>query len=186
MLSDFFCVEELKNTRTGGYDTEIVRKGQERNDLEKKNKQRPKNFKEIKSFWETFSASNHSVCKTTQMPQKENIKIGSKQGSNITPSGKTNSGNVTDRKTPDIDEQFKDDELCPGLDRSQNMNASETPKTETTESSLQNVYSQNVSRIGRQPEERQEITSNMNMLHGANQFESTLRRLHVYGTLCLR
>lgn len=163
MLSDFFGVEELKNTRTGGYGMEIVRKGQERNDREKKDKQTTGNFKEIKSFWETLSVDKHSVWKTTQIPQKEKIKIGSKQGSNITPSGKTYSGNVTDRKTPNIDEQFKDDELCPGLDRSRNM-----------------------SRIGRQPEKRPEITSKMNMLHGANQFESTLRRLHVHGTLCFR
>lgn len=165
---------------------EIVRKGQERNDREKKDKQTTGNFKEIKSFWETLSVDKHSVWKTTQIPQKEKIKIGSKQGSNITPSGKTYSGDVTDRKTPNIDEQFKDDELCPGLDRSRNMNASEIPKTKTTISSLQNVPSQNVSRIGRQPEKRPEITSKMNMLHGANQFESTLRRLHVHGTLCFR
>lgn len=138
------------------------------------------------SFWDTFSSGKHSVYKTTQMPQKEKIKIkiGSKQWGNITPSGKktTYSGHVTDRKTPNINKIFEDDEsMCAGLDRSQNMNASEFPKTNTTIISLQNV-----SGIERRPEDRTEMTSNMNMLYGANQFESTVRWLHVHGTLCLR
>lgn len=135
------------------------------------------------SCWDTFSSGKHSVCQTTQMQQKEKIKIGSKQWGNITPFGKkTYSGHVTDRKTPNIDKIFKDDEsMCSGLDRSQNINASEFPKTNTIIIPLQNV-----SGIGRQPKDRPEMTSNMNMLYGANQIESTLRRLHVHGTLCLR
>lgn len=172
----------MKNTRTGGYCTEIDRKGQERNDPKKKYKQRAENFKEIKSFWENLSAGKHSVCETTQMPQKEKIEIGRKQWSNITPSGKTYSGHVTDRKTSNIDKILKDDEsICSGLDRSQNIYASEIPKTKTTINPLQYVPWS-----GRQPEERPEITSNMNMLHGGNPFESTLRRLHLHETLCLR
>lgn len=180
LLSDFLCVDELKNNRTSGYGMETARRGQDRNDPEKKDKQRAGNFKEIKSSWENFFAGKQSDCKTTQMQQKE--KIDSKQLSKITSSGETYSGHVTDRKTFNIDTIFKDDEsICSGLDRSQNMNASEIPKTKTTISPLQNE-----SRIGRQPKERPEITSNMNMLHGGNQFESTLRRLYLHETLCLR
>lgn len=178
-----FCVEELKNTRTGGYGTEIGWKGQGKNDPKKKYKQRAEHFQKIKSFWENFSAGKHSVCKTTQMPQKEKIEIGGKEWRNITPSGKTYSRHVTDRKTSNIyiDNIFKDDKsICSGLDRSQNIIPSEIPKTKTTISLLQK------SLIRRQPEERPEITSNMNMLHGGNQFESTLRRLHLHETLCLR
>lgn len=182
MLSDFFCVEELKNTKTGGYDTEISWKRQERNDPKKKYKQRAEHFKKIKSFLENCSASKHSDCKTTQMPQKEKIEIGSKEWRNLTPSGKTDSWHVTDRKTSNIDNIFKDDKsISSGLERSQNIIASEIPKTKTTISLLQNL-----SLIGQQPEERPEITSNMNMLHGGNQFESTLRRLHLHETLCSR
>lgn len=174
------CVDELNNARTGGYGMETARRGQYRNDPEKKDQQRPKNFKEIKSFWENFSAGKPSVCKTTKMPQKE--KIDSKQWNNITPSGETDSGHGIDGKTFNIDKIFKDDKsICSGLDRSQNINASEIPKTKTTISPLQNL-----SRIGRQPEERPAITSNMNMLHRGNQFESTLGRLHLHETLCLR
>lgn len=168
MLSDF-CVEELKNTITGGCDTEIARKEQEK-------KKRAEHFKEIQSFWENFSSGKHSVCKTTQMQQKE--EIGSKQWRNITFCRKTH----TDRKTSNIDKIFKDDEsVCSRLDISQYINASEIPKTKKTVSLLQNV-----STIRRQPEERPEITSNMNMLHRGNQFESTLGKLHLYETLCLR
>lgn len=36
----FFCVEELKNTRTGGYGKKIDWKGQERNNPEKKTSRR--------------------------------------------------------------------------------------------------------------------------------------------------
>lgn len=174
------CVDESNNTKTGGYGMETARRGQDRNDPEKKDQQRAGIFKEIKSFWENISAGKQSVCKTTQMPQKE--KINSKQWNNITTSGETYSGHGIDRKTPNIDKIFKDDEsICSGLDRSQNINASEIPKTKTTISPLQNV-----SRIGRQPEETPEITSNMNMLQRGNQFESTLGRLHLHETLCLR
>lgn len=81
-----------------------------------------------------------------------------------------------DRKTPNIDTIFKDNES--GLDISQNINASKFLKTKTTLNPLQNVFE-----IGRQPEDKPEITSNINMLHGENQFESALRRLHVHGTL---
>lgn len=81
-----------------------------------------------------------------------------------------------DRKTPNIDTIFKDNES--GLDISQNINASKFLKTKTTLNPLQNVFE-----IGRQPEDKLEITSNINMLHGENQFESALRRLHVHGTL---
>lgn len=159
---------------------ETARRGQARNDPEEKDKQRAGSFKEIKSFWENFFAGKQSVCKTTQMPQKE--KINSKQWSNIKPSGETYSGLGIDRKTPNVDKILKDDEsICSGLDRSQSINASEIPKTKTTISLLQNV-----SRIGRQPEERSEITSNMNMLHRGNQFESAFGRLHLHETLCLR
>lgn len=73
-----FCVEELKNTRTGGYDTDIARKEQAR---KKKCKQRAEHFKELQSFWENFFAAKYSVCKTTQMQQKE--EIGSKQLPNV-------------------------------------------------------------------------------------------------------
>lgn len=84
-----------------------------------------------------------------------------------------------DRKTPNIDTIFKDNEsICSGLDISQNINASKFLKTKTTLNPLQNVFE-----IGRQPEYKPEITSNINMLHGENQFESALRRLHVHGTL---
>lgn len=48
--------------------------------------------------------------------------------------GKINNGNVIDRKILDIDEEFKDDELCLGLDRSQNMNVLEILKIEIIES----------------------------------------------------
>lgn len=81
-----------------------------------------------------------------------------------------------DRKTPNIDTIFKDNES--GLDISQNINASKFLKTKKTLNPLQNVFE-----IGRQPEDKPEITSNINMLHGENQFESALRRLHVHGTL---
>lgn len=159
---------------------ETARRGQDRNDPKKKDKQRAGSFKEIKLFWENFSAGKQSVCKTTQMPQKE--KIDSKPWSNITPSGETYSGFGIDRKTLNIDTIFKDDEsICSGLERSQNMNALEISKARTTLSLLQNV-----SRIGRQPEERPEITSNINMLHGGNQFESTMGMLHIHEALCLR
>uniref|UniRef100_K1Q3D2 Uncharacterized protein n=1 Tax=Magallana gigas TaxID=29159 RepID=K1Q3D2_MAGGI len=110
--------EELKNTKTGGYDTEISWKRQERNDPKKKYKQRAEHFKKIKSFFENCSDSKHSDCKTTQMSQKEKIEIGSKEWRNLTPSGKTDSGHVTDRKTSNIDNIFKDDKsICSGLER---------------------------------------------------------------------
>lgn len=163
----------MQNTRTGGYGTEIGWKGQERNDPQKKYKQRAEHFKKIKSFWENCSDGKHSVCKTTQMPQKEKNEIGSKEWRNLTPPGKTDSGHVTERKTSNIDKIFKDDKsICSGLDRSQNIIAPE--------------MLQNLSLNERQPEERPEITSTMNMLHGGNQFETTLRRLHLHETLCLR
>lgn len=73
-----FCVEELKNSRTGGYDTEIARKEQARKKIYK---QRAEHFKELQSFWENVFPAKYSVCKTTQTQQKE--EIGSKHLPNV-------------------------------------------------------------------------------------------------------
>lgn len=70
--------KELKNSRTGGYDTEIARKEQARKKIYK---QRAERFKELQSFWENVFPAKYSVCKTTQTQQKE--EIGSKHLPNV-------------------------------------------------------------------------------------------------------